>query len=122
MNRKRFEALVQASLERIPDVFQSALGNVAIVIEDWPPKQLMADMFGDAETYVYGLFTGTPLPDQHIEDPADLPAVISIYQSALEHDFEDSGELAHELDITLVHEIAHYMGFDEDELEELGYG
>ena len=45
-----------------------------------------------------------------------------VYQAALEHDFEDTADLEHELEITLVHEIAHFMGFDEDQLEELGYG
>ena len=63
-----------------------------------------------------------PLPEQHVEDFGDLPTVIRIYQAALETDFQDQVELERELEITLVHEIAHFMGFDEDQLEELGYG
>lgn len=122
MNRKRFEALVQAALARIPEVFRQAMGNVAVVVEDWPSPELMAEMYGDPETYIYGLFTGTPLPDQHVDDFGDLPAVITIYQAALEQDFDNPVELEQELDITLVHEIAHFMGFDEDELEKLGWG
>ena len=97
------------------------MGNVAIVIDDWPERDLMYEMYGDAETYIYGLFTGTPLPEQSVEDFGDLPAVIRIYQGPLEHDFADPAVLTRELEITLVHEIAHFMGFDEDELEDLGY-
>jgi predicted Zn-dependent protease with MMP-like domain len=121
MNRKRFEGLVEVALAGIPEVFREALANVAIVIDDWPDAELMAEMYGDPETYVYGLFTGTPLPEQHLQDFGDLPAVINIFQAALEYDFPSSDELQHELRITLVHEIAHFMGFDEDELEALGY-
>tara|TARA_B100000809_G_C14872641_1_gene436123 strand:- start:321 stop:689 length:369 start_codon:yes stop_codon:yes gene_type:complete len=121
VNRKRFEGLVEAALERIPEAFRQAMTNVAIVIDGWPTRELMDEMYGDPETYVYGLFTGTPLPEQHAEDLGDLPVVIRIYQSALEHDFEETAQLERELEITLVHEIAHFMGFDEDELKELGY-
>lgn len=122
MNRKRFERLVEAALGRIPEPFHAAMGNLAIVVDDWPEPELMDEMYGDPETYVYGLFTGTPLPDQHLEDSGDMPSMIRIYQGALEYDFADTGELEQELEVTLVHEIAHYMGFDEDELERLGYG
>ena len=122
MNRKRFEGLVERALEGVPESFREAMGNVAIVIDEWPTRELMDEIYGDPDTYVYGLFTGTPLPEQHVEDFGDLPAVIHIYQAALEHDFEDTADLEHELEITLVHEIAHFMGFDEDQLEELGYG
>jgi len=122
VNRKRFEGLVEIALEDIPAAFREAMANVAIVIDDWPERDLMDEMYGDPETYVYGLFTGTPLPEQHVEDFGDLPAVIRIYHAALEYDFSDPTELARELKITLVHEIAHFMGFDEDQLEALGYG
>lgn len=122
MNRKRFESLVEQVLDRVPDAFRQAMTNVAIVVDDWPEPELMEEMYGDPETYVYGIFTGTPLPEQHVEDFGDLPAVIRIFQAALEQDFGDgTDELAAELEITLVHEIAHFMGFDEDQLEELGY-
>ena len=122
MNRKRFQRLVERALGRIPEPFREAMDNVAIVIEDWPGPQLMEEVYGDPDDYVYGLFTGTPLPERHVDDSGDLPAVIHIYQGALEADFLESGELERELEITLVHEIAHCMGLDEDRLEELGYG
>ena len=121
MNRKRFEALLEAALARIPESFRQAMDNLAVIVEDWPEAELMEEMYGDPETYVYGLFTGTPLPERRVEDSGDLPAVIHIYQSALEWDFPDLADLEAELEITLVHEIAHYMGFDEEELEALGY-
>lgn len=121
MNRRRFETLVEAALRRIPPKFRQAMDNLAVIVEDWPDPDLMDEMYGDPETYVYGLFTGTPLPERRVEDSGDLPAVIHIYQAALEYDFPDLADLEEELEITLVHEIAHYMGFDEEELEALGY-
>lgn len=122
MNRDRFEALVEHTLQCIPETFRCAMGNVVILIDDWPTRELMNELYGDADTYVYGMFTGTPLPEQHVQDFGDLPAQIQVFQGALEHDFEDPAELERELKITLIHEIAHYMGFDEEQLEALGYG
>ena len=121
MNRKRFERLVEGALGRIPEPFRQAMDNVAVIVEDWPSHELMDEMYGDPDTYVYGLFTGTPLTERHVDDFGDLPATIHLYQAALEQDFADAGDLEHELTITLVHEIAHYMGFDEDQLDELGF-
>ena len=113
---------MERALARIPEPFREAMDNLAFIVEDWPDPGLMEEMYGDPETFVYGIFTGTALPDRHVGDSGDLPAVIRIYQGALEYDFEDTGELERELETTLVHEIAHYMGFDEDQLEALGYG
>ncbi|MEE2657304.1 MAG: metallopeptidase family protein [Candidatus Latescibacterota bacterium] len=121
MNRGRFKELVEAALERIPLHFRQAMDNVAIVVVDWPERALMENMYGDPETYVYGLFSGTPLPERHVEDSGDLPACITIFQAALEADFTNLAELEMELEVTLVHEIAHFMGFDEEDLEKLGY-
>ena len=122
MDRRHFEQLVEESLERIPAPLRQAMNNLAIVIEDWPAPDLMAEIYGDPQTYVYGLFSGTPLTERHVEDSGDLPSVICIYQEALEADFDDPTELRQEITITLVHEIAHFMGLDEDEIESLGYG
>ena len=122
MDRHDFEQLVEQSLLSIPRVLREAMANLAIVVDDWPDPALMEEIYGDRETYVYGLFDGTPLTERHVEDSGELPSVIHIYQAALEADFGDPGELRQEITITLVHEIAHFMGFDEKQIDALGYG
>ena len=121
MSRRAFEKLVEKALERLPEEFRQALDNLAIVIEDWPDPAIVEEITGDSEEVLYGLFTGTPLPERRFDDSGDLPAVIALYQGPLEEDFLERAELAREIEITLVHELAHFMGFDEDVVREYGY-
>ncbi len=122
MKRSEFDALVQEALRRIPRRFRDALKNVEIVVEDWPDPDLMEETTGDREAVVYGLFSGKPLPHRHYDDWGEPPTLIHLYRRPLEEDFPDRKELARQIEITLVHEIAHFMGFGEDILREYGYG
>ena len=121
MNRHTFDALVRRALGNIPRRFRDTMQNLAIVVEHWPEPDLMEEVTGDPDTILYGLFTGIPLPERHVDDSGDLPTMIHLYQGPLEEDFPDPDELAREIEITLVHEIAHFMGLGEDVLEEYGY-
>jgi predicted Zn-dependent protease with MMP-like domain len=121
MQRRAFERLVEQVLKRLPEEFRQALDNVAVVVEDWPDPEVVEEITGDPEEVLYGLFTGTPLPERRLEDSGDLPPVIEIYQGPLEEDFPDRRELEEEVGITLVHEIAHFMGLDEDQVRQYGY-
>jgi predicted Zn-dependent protease with MMP-like domain len=121
MTRDEFKRVVSAALERIPDEFRMAMQNVQIVVEDWPDPSLMEEVTGDADEVLYGLYTGTPLPDRGVDYGNTTPDVITIYQRPLEEDFPDRDELLYEIEVTLVHEIAHYFGFDEDTIERYGY-
>jgi len=122
MKRKAFDALVRRALDRIPRRFREAMNNIEIVVEDWPDPELMEEVTGERDAVLYGLFTGRPLPLQTAGDWGELPGLIFLYRGPLEEDFPDEEELAREIEITLAHEIAHYMGFDEDTLKEYGYG
>ena len=121
MSRRAFEKLVEKALERLPEEFRQVLDNLAIVIEDWPDPAIVEEITGDPEEVLYGLFTGTPLPERRFDDSGDLPPVIALYQGPLEEDFLERAELAREVEITLVHELAHFMGFDEDAVRKYGY-
>ena len=121
MCRRAFEKLVEKALERLPGEFRQAFDNLAIVIEDWPDPAIVEEITGDPSEVIYGLFSGTPLPERRFEDSGDLPPIIALYQGPLEEDFPDRGELAREVEITLVHELAHFMGFDEDTVRKFGY-
>ncbi len=121
MKRNAFDGLVKKALGRIPRQFREAMRNLEIVVEDWPDPGLMEEVTGSPDEVLYGLFVGKPLPEQSAADWGEPPGLIYLYRGPLEEDFPDPGELAREIEITLVHEIAHYMGFDEEILEQYGY-
>jgi predicted Zn-dependent protease with MMP-like domain len=107
----RFEEHVRAALDSLPPELARALENVAVVIEDENPE----------DPDVFGLYHGVPLPERGSGYSGALPDKISIYRLPLEDEFEDPAELEEEIRITVLHELAHYFGIDEDRLAELGY-
>jgi predicted Zn-dependent protease with MMP-like domain len=107
-----FEEHVRAALDSLPPKLADALENVAVVIRDEHPDD--PDLFG--------LYEGTPLPERSGEAVGRLPDQITIYRLPLEGSFADPDELEEEIRITVLHELAHYFGIDEDRLEQLGYG
>ena len=115
-----FYELVERALEELPPELSVLLENVAIVVDEWPDYStpLVAD---DPEDTLYGLYEGVPLTERGWGYSGVLPDKITIFRGPLERDFEPD-ELEEQVRITVVHEIAHYFGFDEDRLEELGYG
>jgi predicted Zn-dependent protease with MMP-like domain len=97
-----FEEHVQRALDALPPDLARALENVAVVVEAEDPE----------EPDLFGLFEEAPY----------LPAKVTIYRRPLEEAFgHDPAELEHEIRVTVLHELAHYFGIDEDRLEELGY-
>tara|TARA_B100000212_G_C26983957_1_gene367816 strand:+ start:8 stop:376 length:369 start_codon:yes stop_codon:yes gene_type:complete len=116
-----FESLVEKALEQIPMHFRHVMQNVAILVEEWPDSVVVEEITGCRDEIVYGLFSGTPLSEQHIEDNGVFPPVIAIYQGPLVEDFPEPDELIAEIEITLVHEIAHFMGLDEEAVRVYGY-
>ena len=106
-----FEDHVRAALDSLPPHIASALVNVAVVVEDEHPE----------DPDLYGLYEGIPLPERSGSDSGTLPDRIAIYRRPLEEDFADPAELEHEIRVTVLHELAHYFGFDEGRIGELGY-
>jgi predicted Zn-dependent protease with MMP-like domain len=108
-----FEERVRAALDSLPPRLADALENIAVVIRDEHP--------GDPD--LFGLYEGTPLPERTTAGGGlSLPDQITIYRLPLEESFPDPDELEEEIRITVLHELAHYFGIEEDRLEELGYG
>ena len=113
--KQDFDALVERALDGLPPELAELLDNVAIVVEDWPEGS------GPYDDAFYGFYEGVPLSERGGSYYGVLPDRITIFRGPLERDF-GPGELEEQIRITVVHEIAHHFGFDEDRIEELGWG
>jgi predicted Zn-dependent protease with MMP-like domain len=105
-----FDDHVRAALDSLPPEIAAALRNVAVVVEDENPED--PDLFG--------LYEGVPLTERG-DDAGSLPDRIAVYRLPLEDEFPDPRDLEREIRITVLHELGHYFGLDEDRLAELGY-
>jgi predicted Zn-dependent protease with MMP-like domain len=116
----RFERLVDRAVAGIPRPFRAALDEVALVIADEPTReQLRENGLGPDET-LYGLYEGVPLSEWGA-DWAPVANRIVLFRLPLEEDFPHPDDLADEVRITILHELAHHLGIeDEDRLAELG--
>jgi predicted Zn-dependent protease with MMP-like domain len=116
-----FEALVDRAIAAIPPPYSAALQEVAIVIEDEPSDEQLEDNGLDLEDSMYGLYEGVPRTD-YAADWAASPNRITLFRVPLEEDFPDPVELEAEVRTTVLHELAHHLGIDDDRLHELGAG
>lgn len=121
MRRAEFQDVLRRALDDLPPEFRDALGNVAVVVEDWPPGWLLDELGIPPEDTLYGFYHGIPLPERSVTQSGSLPDKISIYRGPLEEDFPGREELRREIRLTLLHEIGHYFGMDEEDLARLGY-
>jgi predicted Zn-dependent protease with MMP-like domain len=114
-----FEELVEDAVASIPMPFAAALDEVAIVVADEPTaEQLSEDGYGTGES-LYGLYEGVPRSEWG-SDWAAVANRITLFRLPLEADFADPDDLADEVWVTVVHELAHHLGIDDDRLHELG--
>jgi predicted Zn-dependent protease with MMP-like domain len=104
-----FEQQVDAALADLPPEFARALENVAVVIEEQNPD----------EPDLFGWYDGLGPASDHA---GALPDRIVIYRRPLERAFSDPEELRREIRVTVLHEVGHFFGLDEDRIDELGYG
>ena len=114
-----FESLVELALASIPEPFASALADVAIVIADEPSEDQRRENEIEPDETLYGLYEGVPRTEWGA-DWAAVPNRITIFRLPLEADFADPDDLADEVWVTVVHELAHHLGIDDDRLHELG--
>jgi predicted Zn-dependent protease with MMP-like domain len=117
-----FDKILHQAILDLPAMFRESLQNVAIVVEEWPPDWLLEELDIVPGGTLYGFYHGIPLPERSFLDSGNLPDKISVYRGPLEGDFLDPGELARQIRVTLLHEIGHYFGMDEEDLARFGYG
>ena len=116
-----FDNVLRQVLDDLPGLFRESIRNVAIVVEDRPPDWLLDELGLPPGETLYGFYHGIPLPERSVLDSGNLPDRISVYRGPLMEDFRDPGELARQIRTTLLHEIGHYFGMDEEDLARLGY-
>ena len=119
MTRAAFERLVGEALASIPRRFRDALANLAIVVEDEPSPDLLEEMEIEPPDTLLGLYQGTPLTERHWDYGNALPDRILLFQGPLERDADNEGDLVVAIGETLIHEIGHYFGLSEDEIQEI---
>ena len=119
MSEDEFEAAVQDALDSIPDKLARAMDNVAVFIEDdYVPKP-----GEDPDTVLLGLYEGVPLTERDSWwDAGSLPDRITIFREPILDICASREDVIHEVAVTVVHEIAHHFGIDDDRLHELGWG
>ncbi len=116
-----FAHLVKQALADIPPPFDEFLQEIAIDVELTPDAETLREMEIDDPTEILGLYHGLPLTERGIEMLPEMPDRIVLYQDNLELACETKEEIIHEIRVTVLHEVGHHFGLDEDDLEELGY-
>jgi predicted Zn-dependent protease with MMP-like domain len=125
--RNRFDALLDKVVDALPDYIGDLLAEVPLIVEDRPDAQTMEEMDVDDPADLCGLYTGIPLTERSVQHSGQMPEEIMIYrEGVVEAARDDRGrltdrQLEREIRTTVLHEIGHHFGLDEDELRRLGY-
>ena len=117
MTRAAFERHVADALATIPKRFRNAMRNIAIVVEDEPPPELLREMEIEPPDTLFGLYQGTPLTERRWDYGNALPDRILLFQRPHEREAEGDDDLIASIGETLIHEIGHYFGLSEEEIE-----
>ena len=117
MTRAEFERHVADALATIPKRFRNAMRNIAIVVEDEPGRELLREMEIEPPDTLFGLYQGTPLTERRWDFGNALPDRILLFQRPHEREADNDEDLIASIAETLIHEIGHYFGLSEDEIE-----
>ena len=121
LTQEEFDRIVDRALARVPAEIGQYLDNIIISVRKRPSKKMLREMgLAEGET-LFGIFEGTPLIERSVTSPPLFPDSILLFQEPLEEACETIGELEEEIEVTVVHEIAHFVGMSEERLAELGY-
>ena len=119
MDRKRFEKLVAEAIELIPARFRREMQNLVVVVEDEPDAELLDELEIEPPDSLYGLYQGTPLPERSWGYGNVLPDRVTLFQKVIEGDAGTDDEVRAAIGETLIHEVGHYFGLSEEEIEEI---
>ncbi len=121
MSAKAFDRAVARAVERIPAEIRDLMENVVVAVRKRPTQEMLDAVGMTADDPPLGLYWGESLLERSSFSPVQYPDTIFVFQEPLEAMCETLAELEREIEITVVHEVAHFLGMDEDRLAELGY-
>ena len=119
MTRTQFERLVERALRKLPRSFRDKLANIAVVVEDWADDETLEEMGIEPPDTLYGLYRGVDLTRRDSSYGNVLPDTITIYQGPIEDDCASDDEMSEVVRETVMHELGHYFGLDDDQLHEI---
>ena len=122
VSKTRFAQHVEAALASIPPEFATFLDHVPLEIRDRPTKKQLRDLGLTDHDLLLGLYVGPSLADRSVDHGVEMPNVIFLFQEDIEEVSETAEDLEREIRVTVLHEIGHHFGLDEDALDKLGYG
>ena len=122
VSKARFAELVERALAELPPQFAAALEEVPVEIRptSTPAQRRRAGL--ERDELLLGLYTGIPRTQRSVEHSGTMPDVIYVFQEDVELAVDDERDLVEQVRITVLHELGHHFGLDEDDLDELGYG
>ncbi len=121
LSEQDFDRAVRRALDRIPKEIRAQMENVVITVRKRPTREMLADLEATPDDPPLALYQGWPLTERSVFAPPLYPDTIFIFQEPLEEICATREELEEEIEISVVHEVAHFLGLDEDRLAELGY-
>jgi len=121
LSNKEFDRIVQQAIGRIPEEIRQHLDNILITVQKRPDPEMLEEMGYPPDELLLGVYWGVPLNERSVAEPPLYPDTIYIFKEPLEEMCETQEELEEEIEITVVHEVAHFLGMSEERLAELGY-
>ena len=122
VSKTRFLELVDLALEEVPENFRPMLDEVRLEVVDTPTAAQTGSVNLKSESLLLGLYQGRPRTERSVWDSAVFPDVIWIFQDSIQRICRSEAELIRQVRKTVLHEIGHHFGMDEDQLTALGYG
>jgi predicted Zn-dependent protease with MMP-like domain len=119
MKREHFVKVVEEALDSLPQEFRSRIRNVAVLVEDIPPNQPSSPQSGQERRLLLGIFHGVPTTKKSIFDLPSGPDHIVLYQKNIEAVCTSEAEVREQIRLTVIHELGHYFGLDEDQLKDV---
>jgi len=121
MSPRQFEKVARRALAELPAEFQPYLRDVVLVVEAYASDELLDELGVPEDEDLFGLYEGPALTERSSTDPPEMPPRVILYYEPLLDACETEEELIHEIQTTVLHELGHHFGLDEDRLAELGY-
>lgn len=122
VSKAKFAELVERALGELPPQFADALEEMSLEIRDRPTREMLKSLGLGRNDLLLGLYQGVNILNRSVEHSGRLPDVIYIFQEDCELACDSEDQLVREVRKTVLHELGHHFGLDEDDLDRLGYG